>query len=219
MLSNTEFTSLFVLALCVFAAGCSDDEDGGDNRGATFALTSPSFEDGDKLPEQFTCEGQPFGEGISPELHWTPGPAATKSYALVFLDTSLSEQSPPDEHGYHWAMWDIPKQTTQLPQELSDGQFPVEPEGAEQVSGYSGIPYRFLGPCPSWLDTKMPGAGRSNDSYAFILYALDVEQLEKPEPVTGVKYVHTLDDYLRSNAIGKAELHATSDARPSEVPF
>ncbi len=93
--------------------GCSSDSDS--DTPAAFALTSPSFKNGDKIPDQFTCEGEPFGEGISPELHWTAGPASTKSYALILKDTSLSTKTPPDPHGFHWIIWSIPPAPTRCP--------------------------------------------------------------------------------------------------------
>src|SRR5262249_49596185 len=112
-----------------------------------FAITSPSFNDGEMIPYEFTCEGKPFGDGTSPELHWTPGPSGTQSYAIVFKDTSLTTQQPPDDHGYHWAMWDIPVDTSSLPAGMGADQFPASPAGSQQYSGYPGRPFQFLGPC------------------------------------------------------------------------
>ncbi len=227
---KTSTASIGVIALALFAAACSDDKNnsgsggagggGGSGGGtsATFAITSPSFKNGDDIPDEFTCEGKPFGEGISPALTWTAGPAATKSYALVFKDTSLSEATPPDPHGYHWAMWNISKDTRALPESLGAEQYPLP--GAEQYSGYPGRPFQFLGPCPSWMATKDATAALSNDSYSFVLYSLDVETLtDAPAQETGVNYVQPLDDYLKTKAIGSASLSGKSDAKPSSVPF
>src|SRR5688572_15244289 len=45
--------------------------DGGEGGAASsLVLTAADFEDGDELPDQFTCEGGEFGDGISPELSW-----------------------------------------------------------------------------------------------------------------------------------------------------
>jgi phosphatidylethanolamine-binding protein (PEBP) family uncharacterized protein len=72
-------------------------------------LTSSAHTDGAEFAVQFTCAG----EGKSPPLAWTAGPAGTKSYAITFLDETLVAQNSPN--GYHWVMWDIPAATLALP--------------------------------------------------------------------------------------------------------
>jgi phosphatidylethanolamine-binding protein (PEBP) family uncharacterized protein len=213
---NARSLGLSVISLGLFVAACSDDKSSPSEK--TFEITSPSFKSGDEIPDQFTCEGKPFGEGISPALNWTAGPASTKTYALVFKDTSLSELNPPDDHGYHWAVWNIPKDTRSLPEGMGADQYPASPAGSEQYSGYPGRPYQFLGPCPSWAATKS-GAPLSHDTYSFTLYAIAADPLDPPAQDPNANYVHPLDDYLKSIAIAKAELIVTSDAQPSEVPF
>jgi hypothetical protein len=78
-----------------------------------FVVTSPSFDDGDALPYESTCEGQAFSSGASPKLHWKAAPRGTKSYALVLKDLSLVETLP--NRAYHWVAWDIPSSVTSLP--------------------------------------------------------------------------------------------------------
>ena len=48
----------------------------------SFRLTSPSFDDGARLPVQFACEGN----GISPALGRDGAPSATRGYALLCDD-------------------------------------------------------------------------------------------------------------------------------------
>ena len=69
-----------------------------------------------------TCDGHGFGTGTNPNLTWSGAPPGTMSYALVFKDISLladtsSSAAETDiniQHGYHWAMWDIPATATHL---------------------------------------------------------------------------------------------------------
>src|SRR6516165_8150651 len=48
----------------------------------TLQLKSSDFASGQKIPKQFTCEG----EDISPALSWNDPPAGTKSFALIVDD-------------------------------------------------------------------------------------------------------------------------------------
>lgn len=206
--------------------GCSSDNES--TTPAAFALTSPSFKSGDKIPDKFTCEGLPFGGGISPALNWTPGPAATKSYALILKDTSLSTKSPPDPHGFHWIMWSIPAGTHSLPEAMGGDQHPASPAGSEQYSGYPGPratdgtdpqPYQYLGPCPS-VGAAISGndADRSNDNYAFVLYAVDKDVLDLPTQDPMANWAQPLDEYFDSIAIAQTELTGTSNAKPTAPP-
>lgn len=180
---------------------------------AGFAITSPEFSDGDAIPDAHTCEGKPFGAGTSPELDWAKGqkPHGVQSYAVVFKDLSLTQASPPDNRGYHWAVWDI--RTHKLRAELGGEEFLENPPHARQWSRYS--PYGYLGPCPNW-DSNVP---HRTDTYSFTLYALADKIIELP-PVNPLlpNYVRVLDEYLSSIAIAKTELRGTSDAKPTSAP-
>jgi len=201
--------AMFVLSTIlaeVVAGGCgSSDED------AAWALTSPAFADGAALPAGATCDGRAFGTGESPELNWTEGPEGTKSYALVFKDTTLEAVADPAVKmlAYHWAIWDIPAGTRKLPASLGSAEFPTEVAGARQWSSVNQFGY--LGSCPNpFPEATTP---RATDNYAFVLYAIDKEILAYPaDPVAGDNYVQPLDDYLTANNIGKVELKATSNA-------
>lgn len=178
-----------------------------------FAITSPAFSAGDAIPDAYTCDGKAFGAGISPELSWAKGkkPRGVKSYAVVFKDLSLTELEPPDNRGYHWAIWDI--RTHKLPEALGSEEFVSNPPHARQWSRYS--PYGYLGPCPNW-DPNVPAR---TDTYSFTLYAFDQQILELP-PVDATlpNYVRVLDEYFGSIALAVTELRGTSDATPVSAP-
>lgn len=178
-----------------------------------FALTSPAFSDGAAIPDAYTCDGKAFGAGISPELSWAKGkkPKGARSYAVVFKDLSLTQADPPDNRGYHWAIWDI--RTHRLPEALGGEEFVVNPPHARQWSRYS--PYGYLGPCPNW-DPAVPAR---SDTYSFTLYAFDQQILDLP-PVDAAlpNYVRVLDEHFASVAIAVTELRGTSDATPLSAP-
>jgi phosphatidylethanolamine-binding protein (PEBP) family uncharacterized protein len=195
-----------------------------------FVVTSPDFQDGTPLPEASTCEGAPFGTGVSPELNWTKGPKGTKSYAIVFVDTTLRDAGQPN-FAYHWAAWNIPKNVRTLPGGIA-GLDPAIPapvalpdslKGAEHVQA-RGVE-RFFGPCPSWAVTHaencgLPPVDRSTDHYAFIVYALPEKDIEVPpyEPAVNANYVDVLNAYFESFDLGSTEIHATANAVPTTTP-
>ncbi|HEX2871426.1 MAG TPA: YbhB/YbcL family Raf kinase inhibitor-like protein [Polyangiaceae bacterium] len=126
-----------------------------------FALKSTAFKEAEQVPLKYKCaEVNPKGENISPPLSWGPGPAGTKSYAIVMMHLPNPE---------HWTIWDIPANVTSLPENVEHAAMPPVPAGSKQslvdLDGFKGSGY--LGPCPQ--------AVNSVQSYRFTLYALDVE--------------------------------------------
>ena len=58
-----------------------------------------AFKPDDSIPRRYTCEG----EDLSPPLHWTMPPAATKSFVLVADDPDA-----PVGTWVHWVIYDLP---------------------------------------------------------------------------------------------------------------
>lgn len=143
------------------SAGSSGAGGSGGGSAEPFALKSTAFKEGEQVPLKYKCaEVNPKGENISPPLSWGPGPAGTKSYAIVMMHVPNPE---------HWVIWDIPANVTSLPENVEHAAMPAVPAGSKQslvdLDGFQGSGY--LGPCPQ--------AVNSVQSYRFTLYALDVE--------------------------------------------
>lgn len=110
-------------------------------------LTSPSFEDGGKIPKKFTCDGG----NINPELLIQNVPEEAKSLALIMHDPDA-----PIKGGFtHWVVWNIAP-TTMLIKEESAPSGSVEGLNGTKRSGYTG-------PCPP----------SGTHHYEFRLYALN----------------------------------------------
>lgn len=196
------------------APGSSTSVDAAFEAGS-FILWSPAFEDGAPLPDAYTCEGKLFGGGHSPLLRWDGAPPGTKSFALVFKDLTLSAQP---RLAYHWAAWNIPSTVASIPERLAAGQFPDSLAGGEQFRAGPPHANEFFGPCPSWT-AHCFGEERSNDNYAFILYAFEDAALSPPQPQEADNYVAALDAYFATVAAAVTLLHTQSDAAPSSAPM
>lgn len=124
-----------------------------------FALASPAFEQGEAIPRRYTCEG----EDLSPPLHWTVPPDATKSFVIIADDPDA-----PVGTWVHWVIYNLPLDLRGLTEGI-----PAEdylPNGAMQgLNDFTRIGYG--GPCPP------PGKPHR---YYFKLYVLDVVLNLKP---------------------------------------
>jgi phosphatidylethanolamine-binding protein (PEBP) family uncharacterized protein len=195
-----------------------------------FLLESPNFGDGQPLPAPYTCQGNPFATGVTPELNWTKGPNDTKSFAIVFRDTSIVDPN----FSYHWAIWNIPHDRHTLPEGIPGlvpgsttlTPLPKELKGAVHVQARNIA--RFFGPCPNSAVTLaarcgLPAVTPVTDSYAFTIYALTEHEITVPphDPAIHPNYVYRLDQLFGSmaDAEHRAVLTTTSNAIPSTVPF
>lgn len=112
-------------------------------------LTSNAFNEGEKIPERYTCKGL----DINPQLVWDDVPAETKSFALIMDD--------PDAPVGLWTHWMV-KNIAPDRRVIEEQTVP----GIEVIN--SGGRKSYHGPCPP------SGTHR----YYFRLYALKVPRLE-----------------------------------------
>jgi phosphatidylethanolamine-binding protein (PEBP) family uncharacterized protein len=199
-------------------------------RDCGFEVTSPDFSDGAPLPAPYTCQGNPFATGVTPELNWTAGPKGTKSYAVVFRDASITDPN----FSYHWAIWNIPHNRRTIPEGipgLIPGSTEIVPlpkslKGAQHVQARNIA--RFFGPCPNSAVTLAAACGLPpvepvTDTYTFTVYALTEKEIAVPphDPTIHPNYVYRLDALFAAMADEehRAVLTATSNAIPSTVPF
>jgi len=116
-------------------------------------LRSSAFNDGDMIPQQYTCDGM----DISPPLAWDDPPATTKSLALICDDPDA-----PMGTWVHWVLYDIPSDLRELT-ESQQTQKQLDNGAKQGTNDFRAIGYG--GPCP-------PGG---THRYYFKLYALDTE--------------------------------------------
>jgi Raf kinase inhibitor-like YbhB/YbcL family protein len=149
----------------------------------TFAVTSPSFQNGASIPKKFTCDGA----DVSPELQLTQPPTGTQSLALIADDPDA-----PVGTWIHWVLFDLPTETKALPEGIAKVEQP--PTGGRQGrNDFRKIGYG--GPCPP------PGKPHR---YFFRVYALDKKVGLKPGASR-----QELDQAMQGHILGKAELMGT----------
>jgi Raf kinase inhibitor-like YbhB/YbcL family protein len=112
----------------------------------TMKLSSPAFENGGRIPKQYTCDGK----NVNPPLRIENAPSNAKSFALVLDDIDA-----PRGTYVHWIVWNIDP-------DLKEMKENSVPEGG--VQGMNDFKKRnYGGPCP-------PGRAHK---YVFKIYALD----------------------------------------------
>jgi Raf kinase inhibitor-like YbhB/YbcL family protein len=177
-------------------ASSSGTGGGGSGGGENFTLTSSNLTEGAAFADKYTCSAAGFEGSLSPALTWTAGPGGTLSYAITFIDVTLTQGAQPSDLGYHWVIYNIPPTTLSLPEEFMD---------AASIGAAANREY--LGPCPNF------GGGTELHTYEFTVYALDTATLSIT-PTTGTGAVKDAEAKLEASNLASAKLSGTSDASP-----
>jgi len=129
------------------------------------------------------------GKNISPELKWVHAPKNAKSFALTVYDPD----APTGSGWWHWVIFNIPSDVTELKADAGDIQKKIVPAGSIQSMTDYGKP-GFGGACPP--------VGDKPHRYVFTVFALDVAKLDLDEKA-GPALVGFM---LNAHAIAKASL-------------
>lgn len=128
---------------------------------SSIEVRSDDFEHLGEMPVRFSC----VGDGISPHLEWTAGPAGTRSYALIATDWDAPSPGLRLFVVPHWILFDIPAGRRELSQDVGTGQ--LSADGIVSGNAMGGT-VGYLPPCPP--------LGRHQ--YQFRVYALDVDSIQ-----------------------------------------
>lgn len=153
-------------------------------RAVGMTLSSPDFQDGGIIPDQYTGKvntpGQP-PKAISPALNWTGTPAGTQSFVMIMHDLDVMVGKGTGDN-LHWLAFNIPGTATSLPQNvplqtmLPDGT--IQPRRGNTV-GYAG-----------------PGAPAPiYHHYVFSIWALDTK-LSLTETATRDDVMKAMDGHV-----------------------
>ncbi|NNG19087.1 YbhB/YbcL family Raf kinase inhibitor-like protein [Naumannella sp. ID2617S] len=132
-----------------------------------FDVTSSDIADGQQMPEAHRsgAMGVPGGEDVSPQLAWSGAPEGTKSFVVTCFDPDAPTQS----GWWHWAVANLPADTSELATGAGDKDNPTLPQGALTLNNDASMA-GYLGAAPP------PGHG--DHRYFFVVHALDVDSLD-----------------------------------------
>ncbi|KXF79124.1 phosphatidylethanolamine-binding protein [Paramesorhizobium deserti] len=152
-----------------------------------FALESPAFSDGDRIPRKFIRDG----ENVSPPLVWKDAPEDTRSFMLVVEDPDA-----PSGTFRHWAVYDINPDRDRLPEGTTAG---AKTESLGHGVNDFGNPH---------YDGPQPPKGHGVHHYHFRLAALDAETLHLDEKAD----IDTILKKAEPHIIAETELVGTYEA-------
>ena len=139
---------------------------------AEFKLTSPDIQANSTMDRKF--EANVFGcsgENKSPALKWSGAPKETRSFAVTVYDPD----APTGSGFWHWFVYNIPANVTELPADAGAQGGANLPKGAAM----NRIDYGFA----AW-GGACPPPGDKPHRYIFTVYALKTDKLELPPDAT-----------------------------------
>ncbi|MGZ4142445.1 MAG: YbhB/YbcL family Raf kinase inhibitor-like protein [Actinomycetota bacterium] len=150
----------------------------------SFELTSKDIADGQRCPE-----AQCTGQDVSPQLSWGGFPPETKCFAVTVYDPD----APTASGFWHWAVFNIPADVTELSSGAGDAKGSGLPKGAIQLRNDAGT-IGYTGAAPP--------AGHGPHRYFTVVHAVDVPKLDLPPDAPCAQ----LGFNLFLHAIGRARI-------------
>jgi Raf kinase inhibitor-like YbhB/YbcL family protein len=129
------------------------------------------------------------GDNVSPELYWENPPQGTKSFAVTMYDPD----APTGSGFWHWVIFDIPANNTELKSDAGDLSKNLAPSGSIQ-SGTDFGQAGYGGPCPP--------QGLGIHEYLITVYALKTDKLGLDKNATPA----FVGFNLYSNTLAKASI-------------
>ena len=204
-------------------------------------VTSPVFNRIRRIPRDHTCTPKSLRPGenyeqnfdlegyanSSPPLEWTGVPEGTVSIALVMdsdqvaapvvINSVEGRESAPDNAWSHWVIWNIPADSTGLPEGVATTTeaLAIGPSARQGVNDDKTVGYS--GPCPLPVRVlENVGIPKLVFSYFFHVYVLDVEVDLGPE-TTKDELLKAIDGHVLAGGEIKGEFVAGISLK--ENPF
>ncbi len=158
-----------------------------------FELSSPEIKAGSTIPKSFEFNGFGCsGDNKSPALKWSGAPKDTRSFAVTVYDPD----APTGSGWWHWVVFNIPADVTELAANAGALNSTTLPKGA--IQGHSDYG------SAAWGGT-CPPQGDKPHRYIFTVYALKTDKIDVSADATAA-----LTGYMiHANMLGKASFTAT----------
>lgn len=159
---------------------------------AEFRISSPSFQPNGTIQAEQVFDGWGCtGRNVSPEVEWSGAPADAKSFALTVYDPD----APTGSGFWHWQIFNIPADVTQLAAGAGDPKRGLAPAGSVQGrNDYGAIGYG--GPCPP--------PGDKPHRYIFTVFALKAPKIDLDASASAA----VIGFNLNANVIARATVTA-----------
>jgi Raf kinase inhibitor-like YbhB/YbcL family protein len=137
-----------------------------------FGVESDDVIDGARLSDTHVADGWGYaGANESPHLRWRGFPLETQSFAVTIFDPD----APTGSGFWHWLVFNLSPETTELARAAGRADGSGLPAGARQVRNDGGTP-GFMGAAPP--------AGDEPHRYVIAVHALDTDDLGVPPEAT-----------------------------------
>ena len=156
----------------------------------TFTLSSTDLGGQATVNEEFNGFGC-TGNNQSPQLSWKNPPEGTQSFAITMYDPD----APTGSGWWHWLVFDIASNTSELPSGAGNAELNLTPEGAIQSITDYGLKGDG-GPCPP--------EGHGLHQYIITVHALKTDKLGLTEDTNPA----VVGYYLWNNTLAKASIVA-----------
>jgi len=171
-------------------AGCGQGGDEGETtdyeESDSLSLSSSAFEDGEAMPETYTADGA----DVSPPLSLSGVPDDAETLALVVDDSDAGE-----EPWVHWLLWNVPAETTEIPEDVPTAERVEMLDGAVQgTNDFGDVGYG--GPAPP----------EGDDAHSYVFRLLAVESELDVDPGASRQ---ALDQELVAESLGATTLTGT----------
>jgi Raf kinase inhibitor-like YbhB/YbcL family protein len=161
-------------------------------------VTSPDIAAGAKIKDEqvanvFGCKGG----NLSPAIKWSGAPSGTKSFAVSIYDPD----APTGSGFWHWVVFNIPANVSELPKGAGDLKSGTMPAGAVQSRTDFGVP-GYGGPCPP--------PGDKPHRYHITVFAVDADHLDGDENISAAVigfqlHFHTLAKGTLTGLYGRSQ--------------